>query len=698
VLESASVHLERVVVDVPTWSTHHQAGDEVSGMLQPHTYTVAVFDLKFRNPMVLERRSDAALNSELWKVLGSRAFLDGHGLLRLQCEHTLFESFPYLNSRNRHVGSSKDLLTASSREAALDATAPLYLYLVPLTQNVDTSHVPKELENVPTAQHAVYDLLRAMYSGSPEDSQTIVDVQTGHPVQMLRSLKAALVLRYTHPPAHRVTGSNDSPAAVRRAMRMQSAHVTVNVLPEEAISSCSLQVLPPEEQTLSPPATLQPFEVYQQRKQQEARNTNKAASSPTSKNMSVQEIASVLRSLDPSSFLHADDSAETDRTRAWGRNPERAVISFNARNAATPCFHSAFCRFGSLVMEANSSHPKRKPLVEANSITDASLHMSLDKKRLGRNAVHASLSRASTLLQSRGLLPNEGDAVDLEGVLQNPSADDPNAELLRAIAEVKCHYNPDEDAAFLETSSSLTDRLRGSLGDGTASIIDKSLAPLAEMFTNVFNGVMGGMMATILGTQAVTGASQSIVSDISRILPNHIRTKVPIMVAEVVRDQLPRHIAKATAERVTWILTHRMTKHMMSEVIPQVSEATARRVTLRVPKKVARIVTRRLSHMLIRSLTHSIVPALTQTLERSPLRESWCEACREHNKLCEYCWQTATQLHAGFYYAGFYSTYYSDYYTRYFDHHMAYLESEARATEVEYEKIKDLFTVTRETK
>lgn len=205
------------------------------------------------------------------------------------------------------------------------------------------------------------------------------------------------------------------------------------------------------------------------------------------------------------------------------------------------------------------------------------------------------------------------------------------------------------------------------VSEGVGNVVEALLAPLQPLFSNVFNGVWGGMFQTVLGYSMAPGVSESITKDLLRIIPAHLKVSVPTAVAEVVKDQLPGPVAKAVGDYVTWTVSNKITEYLMDHVTPTVAEVTVRRLLLTVPGKVSFLTTRHLAPMLTKSVTHSIVPALTQTLERSPLRWSWCEACREHKKLCEYCWQTSTTLHNGFYYAGYYSTYYADYYSRFFE-------------------------------
>ena len=210
VVRSSQVHVERVVVDSPSW---HAA----SSTLKMHHYTVAIFTTTFREPMLLRRAripcdmraidrlsaAEAAArnatasagaardtpealalrkaleacrpddDADVWASLGLGALAHGHGLLRLRCGAALFESYPFLSARAQAAA-----VPAVAPGAALDAlllapdTAGPPVFLVPL--------VPGAFRAAPVrssaaagaagsgsgsaaagADHPVYDLLRA---------------------------------------------------------------------------------------------------------------------------------------------------------------------------------------------------------------------------------------------------------------------------------------------------------------------------------------------------------------------------------------------------------------------------------------------------------------------------------------------------------------------------------------------------------
>jgi hypothetical protein len=253
-------------------------------------------------------------------------------------------------------------------------------------------------------------------------------------------------------------------------------------------------------------------------------------------------------------------------------------------------------------------------------------------------------------------------------------------------------------SAFLETSSSASAsasaaaRLQASLG----SIVETTLSPLVPQATNVINGVFGTLLQTQFAYSLVPSLTETISKDLMRMIPAHLKLSVPSAVAEIVKDQLPGPVARAVAERVTWAVANKLTAHLVQHVTPVVADVAVRKLAMTVPGKVAHLANRQLAPMLTKALTHAVVPALSETLAHSPLRMSWCEACRERGKLCQYCWQNPTQNHAAMHYAGYFSTYYADYYSRYFDGALQQRRAEAHRRALDLELVRNRYELVRD--
>ncbi len=563
---------------------------------------------------------------------------------------------------NSNGTSTSDAIAASVLSSLTDDFGPP-VFLVPLTPSVLRATRSAQLHKM---DHPVYDLLRSSF---PEEQLSGMAPPTDAAAPLERTMKtmrAALIMRYSQP-------ASVSPSSSTSSSPILAARPSiVPILSDALLPQCVLSVLHPEDQILRPPIGL----------------------------FSAKALA-----VNPGAKLNFVEG--------------ELVYSDKFK-----CANSRFC-FEADIKPTTTAAAAASPTTMTSPPLPTALHLI---PRVPRTQVHKALAAASTFLRHQGhVSPHDGYSALRHQLELSP--EHPAAQIAAEINAIKCSFDPDSDAIFLEEASTVggsstagsttgassgasaragvfdaaTQTTAGSAKAFTGtlvqhqvgSIIDAAIAPLKDMVTNLFNGVLGGQFATVLGTSALPGAAQAIITDILRILPTHLQNKVPTSVAEIVKDQLPLPVAKAIAEHVTWTVTNRMTEHMMDHLVPDVADTTTRRVTMRIPKQIARSVTKRLAHMVTRSVTHAVVPALSQTLERSPLRYSWCEACREHGQLCQYCWQNARNLHAGFYYAGYYSTYYSDYYTKWFDQTLRHLAFEQRDYENHFERMRDQYKVTK---
>jgi len=254
---------------------------------------------------------------------------------------------------------------------------------------------------------------------------------------------------------------------------------------------------------------------------------------------------------------------------------------------------------------------------------------------------------------------------------------------------LKCSFDSDSDPVFLTLSSSMLVQAH------VAGVVDGAMQPMQPMIGGVYCGVMGGQLTQSLGSTVVPAVAETVVKDLSRTVPVHLKAYMPSSLAELIKANLPGRVLRAVSDYVTWTLANKLSDDMMTRSMPTVVEDVIRRVALISPGRAAAMATTRLAHALTRSLTHAVVPALTKTLEYSPLRQSWCEACRKEFKLCQYCWQNNSHLQAGLYYAGYYSTYYGDYYTRYFMDELGGRRRELKEHELEIERLRSRFEVIR---
>lgn len=71
-------------------------------------------------------------------------------------------------------------------------------------------------------------------------------------------------------------------------------------------------------------------------------------------------------------------------------------------------------------------------------------------------------------------------------------------------------------------------------------------------------------------------------------------------------------------------------------------------------------------HLLGKSVVMSTASALTHTLAHSPLHDSFCMMCYEHQQQCQHCHFNQNKIFFALYYASYYSTFYSNYYWEYF--------------------------------
>ncbi len=637
------MNVEQVSVSSPLWGSTETEN-------RVHKYNVALFTLYFKEAMSSQRLNPTCINAvptnaasstcsnvdqEFWGKFGEDMMNQAYGLFRLSCETTIFESYPLF--RTKRTIPSHALRDINGVLSAVDHEGPP-VYLVPIIPT-STASTTRELH---VLDHALYDILRSKVQMN-DNAQYYSTNDSG----AFTKLTLALILQYTQPLPQL---STDSAARAPHAL-------THRILSPAALRKCALEALPPAKQPLHPPVAL----------------------------------------------AHAA-AAHTASTSVAGR------IHLAA---AQPCPHTSACMI--IGRDNSPATPETPPQPSAASLAPASTllaraslllaaqgHGSPADAILARHKLNTPAATATDALAA-ATAPADADApasplsllllaADHPVHTQHTSA--PASLAAPTLGDLACSQDA-TDTAFLQTGvtakTSASASARAGVGAAVSaavqSIVEESLGPLAPQFTNRVNGVIGSVLQNQFTYSLVPGITESITKDLARMIPAHMKVTVPTAIAEIVKDQLPPIVAKHVGQRVTWTVANQLTQDVVDHVTGPVAEITIRKLALTIPGKVAYLTNRQLTPMLTKSLTHSIVPAISYTLEKSPLRVSWCEACRDHNKLCEYCWQNPTNIHNGFYYAGYYSTYYADYYNRYFDGELKEKRRAARRKEKEIELI-----------
>jgi len=676
----ARVFVERVAIDSPFWysSSAKQSSDgtSYSALAKTHGYTVAIFEVDFDTPLSVTRDSlgSGKDDTSFWSSLGDSWRESPLGLLRLSCPGQSFESFPRFSQA---AGSAN----ITSQETA-DALGPP-IFLAPLPSSADSAWAfgdPSPASLLRRLDHPVYHVLRSVQ----EDVTVPGRVST---------LRAALVLHHSQPQPRA-----QADAAWRMPRRLSHVHGHVDVLPVRSLAKCELELLAPESQSIQPPVRVAP--------------------------------------------VAAAPAAHATGTAAPAGAPAPAVALAPAAVAGRVSFVSAVaCAGRRLCLEVSAVASRAAAAVAPAAAADAAVAVSVDAPPMSPAGAHSALSSAARFLRVQGHLDHlalpSASALAQHAAAAAPLSPDDELLLLRSThpehpaayrlapaaaavaaaangtaaaagaaassepvaveaveapmldSPLKCSFDSDSDPVFLTLSSSMLVQAH------VAGVVDGAMQPMQPMIGGVYCGVMGGQLTQSLGSTVVPAVAETVVKDLSRTVPVHLKAYMPSSLAELIKANLPGRVLRAVSDYVTWTLANKLSDDMMTRSMPTVVEDVIRRVALISPGRAAAMATTRLAHALTRSLTHAVVPALTKTLEYSPLRQSWCEACRKEFKLCQYCWQNNSHLQAGLYYAGYYSTYYGDYYTRYFMDELGGRRRELKEHELEIERLRSRFEVIR---
>lgn len=345
------------------------------------------------------------------------------------------------------------------------------------------------------------------------------------------------------------------------------------------------------------------------------------------------------------------------------------------RSGTFPAFALSSSLEGPLPFTRVSSSPLQFPLRSSlsssspSSSTSSSSSSSPSSFAFASAAVSRSLHRASTFLSQLHVHQSESD-----------------------YDEAACVFNPDRDVIFLDESSDAS----VSITAMAANPVTGAIKGVGDMLTGMACGVFGGQMDTMMRGAVAPALNVAIVENLERSIPPQIQIRSVMNIGKRMKETLPPPTAAHISNIVAYMLTQRVTDFNIDHTTPLVSNIVANKIDGITAQHVIRMVNDNLARLLTRSVTQSVVPSLSLTLEQSPLRVSWCTACREYGQLCQYCWQNAKNLYYGFYYAAYYSLYYSDFYGKWFNDIAVQFTREERERESKFDLMKNRFKDVQE--